>query len=244
MPAGARSASSGGTRQAPALLSANWPRERRLSRKPTSSGPATSSGATSAKRRAPSAPGASSASAIVASSESAKGPALSKNLRSAMGPSSVLRRPVLSRPIGAWGQRHFLETAVQPLQGLAGEVELRPHDDNSRLGQDEIKIVLAGDVLRDLQQNLLDLAHPLAEPLIEAAAQLLRLALQGFGVRLQLRPLLGIGLRRQRGAALGKVAVGRAQGLLTTLHLRLGPVAPRLDPARHHRNTAVQGQRV
>src|SRR3546814_17771588 len=75
----------------------------------------------------------------------------------------------------------------------------------------EIKIVLAGDVLRDLQQNLLDLAHPLAEPLIEAAAQLLRLALQGFGVRLQLRPLLGIGLRRQRGAALGKVAeIGRA----------------------------------
>src|SRR3546814_20763120 len=96
----------------------------------------------------------------------------------------------------------------------------------------EIKIVLAVDVLRDLQQNLLDLAHPLAEPLIEAAAQLLRLALQGFGVRLQLRPLLGIGLRRQRGAALGKVAVGRAQGLLTTLHLRLGPVAPRLDLAR------------
>src|SRR3546814_6841456 len=123
-------------------------------------------------------------------------PALSKNLRSSMGPSSVRRRPVLSRPIGAWGQRHFLETAVQPLQCLAGEVELRPHDDNSRLGQDEIKIVLAGDVLRDLQQNLLDLAHPLAEPLIEAAAQLLRLALQGFGVRLQLRPLLGIGLRR------------------------------------------------
>src|SRR3546814_20651856 len=107
MPAGARSASSGGTRQAPALLSANWPRERRLSRKPTSSGPATSSGATSAKRRAPSAPGALSASAFVASSESAKGPALSKILRSDMGHSYVLVTPVLSPPNGAWGTRHY-----------------------------------------------------------------------------------------------------------------------------------------
>src|SRR3546814_4380614 len=102
--------------------------------------------------------------------------------RSAMGPSSVLRRPVLSRPIGAWGQRHFLETAVQPLQGLAGGVELRPHADNSRLGQDEIKIVLAGAVLRGLQQNLLDLPHPLADPLHASAAQPLHLAPQGFGV--------------------------------------------------------------
>src|SRR3546814_8211016 len=74
--------------------------------------------------------------------------------------------------------RSFLEVRVEPLQGLVGEVEFRSDDDNSGLCQHEIKIVLAGDVLGNLQQDLLDLRHALAEALVEAAALLLLAALQ------------------------------------------------------------------
>src|SRR4051812_16010594 len=84
MPGGARSAAFSSTKAAPARERTNASMYLLFSRKLTSAGPAVSRGATSLKRRAPSSARSSLAPLNALSTSSVKGPARSKNRRSAI----------------------------------------------------------------------------------------------------------------------------------------------------------------
>src|ERR1700691_4918522 len=118
-----------------------------LSRKLTSSGPAASSGATSLIRRSAWAAPAIAAPVRRASSATLNGPATAKKRGSAMGRLSLAARrrrggALLLREI----HRHCRYLGVEALRHVGGHVDAVAHIEQCRLGDDEVRFALLGDV--------------------------------------------------------------------------------------------------
>src|SRR5579859_1140115 len=203
MPAGAFSANSGRTRQAPARLAAKASTYFLLSRKDRCSGPATSSGATSATERCGSAAFFSSAPARAARSARANGPALVKKrgsaksvlllgLRLRLG--GLLRRVVELRRREIDGRQGLIHQG----DDFLGQVHLVVEQHHLAARQDDVGAMGLGDLAGRLVHRLLHLGHRGVVGLFEGAAARRRAALIIGDAGVEGARLLAQGVGRQR----------------------------------------------
>src|SRR5579863_3187811 len=242
MPAGALSANSGRTRQAPAWLEAKASTYFLLSRKDRCSGPATSSGATSATERCGSAAFFSSAPARAARSAKANGPALVKKRGSANSVLLLGLRLSLGR-LRLLGRLHLdlRRREIDGRQGLVhqrddflGQVHLVVEQYDLAARQNDIGAMRLGYLAGRLVHSLLHLGHRGVVRLLEgsAARRLLALIIGDAGI--EGARLLRQSILRQRvafGLLLDRLLLRAQRGFFgRALLLEFLAVFVRLDP--------------